>query len=386
MKINSLLKLVLQVFSIRGSLALYSLLIFSAGISFFSIEAYGSIMISVSIFGLCARIISWGFDYKIRDLIDDHNIALSEVLLTKLILALIVTISILIMHFLLGTIKYVEVMILAFFIYSFDTMPYFQAKNMNHKPVFMVILLMVFGAFLLLLKINMDNLTSIEFLSACIIVPSAGWVVVSIKEVIKESIFPNFSKCLLIIIEGFQMFTVAQLGGLYLNTLPIIVGFQSEKYVAMYAIVSRISNFGKSFGRIVNQVFFYIKDSGKTSLNFIVSIMGSAMIAIFCCIVIFAFFKTKLDGSFSGIDELITLVILFTLTGSIANFLIIKVFFENRLYTRYRNTAFFLIMLPVISFSFLKLTPGYIFGIHILIEISLIFYCLFFYLLKRSKS
>lgn len=342
-------------------------------------------MISVSIFALCARIISWGFDYKIRDLIDDHNITLSEVLLTKLILALIVTISILIIHFLIGTIKYVEVMILAFLIYSFDTMPYFQAKNMNHKPVFMVILLIVFGAFLLLFKINADNLTGIEFLSFCIIVPSSGWVFVSIIEAIKESRLPNFSKCLSIITEGFQMFTVAQLGGLYINTLPIIVGFQSEKYVAMYAIVNRISNFGKSFGRIVNQVIFYTKDSGKTSLNFIVSIMGSAMIAILCCIVIFAFFKTKLDGSFSGIDELITLVILFTLTGSIANFFIIKVFFENRLYARYRNTAFFLIMLPVISFSFLKLTPGYIFGIHILIEISLIFYCLFFYLLKRSK-
>lgn len=385
MKKNSLFKSVSQVFSIRGFLALYSLLIFTAGISFFSIEDYGSIMISVAIFGLCARIISWGFDYKIRDLIDDHNIALSDVIFTKLILALIASIGILIIHLFFGAIQYIEIMILAFFIYSFDTMAYFQAKNMNHKPVFLVILLMIIGAFLLLIKINSGSLKSKEFLSACIIFPSAGWVIVSIKEVIKESVLPNFSKCISIIIEGFQMFTVAQLGGLYLNALPIIVGFQSEKHVAMYAIVARISNFGKSFGRVVNQVFFYRKDSERTTLNFIVGILGSAIIAVLCCVMVFIFFKTKLEGSFSGMGELVALVTLFTLTGAIANFLIIKVFFENRLYSRYRNTAFFIILLPVIAFGVLKFTPDYVFGIHILIETLLISYCLVFYLKTLRK-
>ena len=82
-----MIKSVLLLFGIKGFLALYSLVIFTVGISYFPLEAYGSLMVSVSIFALCGRLISFGFDFKIRDLIEDYDVKLVDVLIVKVILA-----------------------------------------------------------------------------------------------------------------------------------------------------------------------------------------------------------------------------------------------------------------------------------------------------------
>ncbi len=367
----------LLLLGIKGFLALYSLAIFTIGISYFPLEAYGSIMVSVAIFALCSRAISFGFDYKIRDLIEDHDVKLVDVLIVKLILALVVTLCILIFHFIFGPLEYIELMVVAFFAYSFDTMPYFQAKERYHKPAFLVVGSLIIGSFFLLFESNADSLTRVQFLAACILVPSSGWVLVSLRELFEEQLKPDISKCQIIIKEGFEMFTVAQLAGLYVNVIPIIVGLQSEVYVAMYSIVLRISNFGKSFGQVVNQVFFYNKSTGRSISNVLISVLGSVIIGTVCSNVIFHYFNQKLDGSFESLGELIILVALFSVIGATANFLIIKVFFENRLYTQYRNKAFFLIIIPVSVFGLFRLPPELVFLLHMAIETSLIFYCLY---------
>ncbi len=372
-----MIKSVLLLFGIRGFLALYSLIVFTIGISNFSLEVYGSIVVVVSIFALCTRIISFGFDYKIRDLIKDHNISFAEFLSAKFLLASAASICILIIYFIFGYPEYLELIILSFFVYSFDTMPYFQAKDRYQKPVFLVVIFLVIGLIYLWIEIQANSLTKIKFLAACILVPSSGWMLVSIRELFEEWLKPNISKCRIIIKEGFEMFTVAQLPGLYVNVIPIIVGFQSELFVAMYSIVLRISNFGKSFGVVVNQVFFYKKSIGRSILNVLISVLGSVVIATVCSIVIFYFFNQKLYGSFESLSELIMLVALFSFVGATSNFLIIKVFFENRLYTQYRNKAFFLIIIPVSVFGFFRLPPELVFLLHIAIETSLISYCLY---------
>lgn len=198
-------------FGIRGFLALYSLSIFTVGISYFSLETYGSMMISVSIFALCARMISFGFDYKIRDLVEDHGVTLVDILIVKLILATAVTLFILVYHLVFGPIEHIGLMIVALFFYSFDTMPYFQAKDRYEKTAFLVVGSLVIGSFLLWNQLNTDSLTKVQFLAACILVPSFGWVIVSLREIIEERLKHDISKCQVVIRETFEMFTVAQL-------------------------------------------------------------------------------------------------------------------------------------------------------------------------------
>ncbi|MDC1514005.1 hypothetical protein N8456_07930 [Porticoccaceae bacterium] len=308
-------------------MALYSLSVFTVGISYFSLEAYGSMMISVFVFALCARIISFGFDYKIRDLIEDHGVTLVDVLIVKLILAATVTLCIFVYHLVFGPIEYIGLMVVAFFVYSFDTMPYFQAKDRYEKPAFFVLGSLVIGSVFLWNELNAGSLTRVKFLAACILVPSFGWVLVSLREIFEEGLKPDISKCQVIMREAFAMFTVVQLPGLYVNVLPIIVGLQSEVYVAMYSIVSRISNFGKSFGQVVNQVFFYKTNNGRSNSNVLISILGSLIVGTVCSYLIFNYFSQKLDGSFESLGELMMLVALFSIMGAATNFLIIKVFF-----------------------------------------------------------
>lgn len=367
----------LLLFGIKGFLALYSLVIFTVGISYFPLEAYGSLMVSVSIFALCGRLISFGFDFKIRDLIEDYDVKLVDVLIVKVILAAAVTLCILIFHFIFSPIEYIELMVVAFFAYSFDTMPYFQAKERYQKVAFLVLGSLIIGSFFILFKSNTDSLTRVQFLAACILVPSFGWVLASSRELFEERLKPDISKCKIIIKEAFEMFTVVQLAGLYVNLIPIIVGLQSELYVAMYSIVLRISNFGKSFGQVVNQTFFYNKSTESSISNVSISVLGSAIIGTFCSYLIFHFFTQKLEGSFESLGELTMLVVLFSLIGATCSYLIIKVFFENRLYTQYRNKAFFLIIIPISVFSLFRLPPELVFLLHLAIETLLIFYCLY---------
>lgn len=373
-----MIKSVLLLFGIRGFLALYSLSVFSVGISHFSLEVYGSMMISVSLFALCARVISFGFDYKIRDLIEDHGVALADVLIIKLILAAAATLFVLVCHLVFVPIEHIGLIVLAFFVYSFDTMPYFQAKDRYEKPAFFVLGSLVIGSVFLWNELNAGGLTRVQFLAACILVPSFGWVLVSLREIFEERLKPDISKCQIIIKEGFEMFTVAQLSGLYANIIPIVVGLQSEVYVAMYSIVLKISNFAKSFGQVLNQVFFYKRNNGGSTLQPLISILGSAIIGAVCSYLIFHYFNQKLAGSFESMGELMMLVVLFSIIGASATFLIIKVFFENALYLQYRNRAFFIVIIPVSMFYFLNLQPELVFLLHLTIEASLMLLCLYF--------
>lgn len=375
-------KAILLIYGLKSFAALFTLLVFSAGISQFSLSAYGGMMITVSIFGLVARIVAFGFDYKIRDLVQDYDVSLADVMLLKQTLALFVVFCLVLFHHIFRGLEDLGLICAAIYVYSFDTMPYFQAKDRHERPMLFVLSSFVLGAAFLGICLLAGSLTRDEFLILSMICPSAGWVLATISELIRERIRPSIQNSKKMLQQTFQMFTVSQLGGLYVNIIPIVIGLQSEIYVAMYTIILRISNFGKTFGQVVNQVFFYKVLKRRLTLDALISISGSLVIGTGCCFIVFYFFNKDIQEVFASLGSLLFLVILFILTGSVANFLIIKVFFERRFYVQYRNLAFFLIVLPIGIFALFNVHLSFVIYLHVLIETLIICGCVSYYFMK----
>jgi len=384
--LNNIFKLIFVQFGLKGFSALYSVVVFVYGISLLSIEKYGEVMVNVASFALFARVVAWGFDYRVKDFISQYSIKLVDVVVSKLILACIASIGLVSLLMINEMEEYVIVSILGIVFYAFESMAYHQAKEIQGKALVPVLLGMLFALLSLILLAAMDEVTVVLYFGICVLGPLLGWVYISISGVLKERFFPSYISFVVIIKSGFQMFTVIQIGGLYTSVLPILVGSQSLAYVAMYSILLRVSNFAKSFGLVVNQVFFYNSLIKSDRLNFTIALLGSVFLAVVAGLMIFKFFDEKVSPVFSSELVFITWVVLFVAVGSIANFLIVKVFFSTMQYLKYRNIAFYIISIPLLSYWLIGLSPEYVLLFHVGIELSLIIFAIYYHKSGRCKN
>ncbi len=376
---NNIFKLIFIQFGLKGFSALYSVIVFVYGISLLSIEEYGEVMVNVASFALFARIVSWGFDYRVKDFISQYSVKLVDVVVSKLVLACIANAGLVLLLLLNGMEQYVIVSILGIVCYSFESMAYHQAKEMQGSAVIPVLLGMSLALLSLVLIATLHEVTVQLYFSICVLGPLLGWVYISVSGIKKERCYPRFRSFSVIIKSGFQMFSVIQIGGLYTSVLPILVGTQSLAYVAMYSIMLRVSNFAKSFGLVVNQVFFYNSLIKNDRLNFYMALFGSVTLAALAGLLIFEFFDAKVSSVFSSELVFIIWVVLFVAVGSVANFLIVRVFFSTMQYLNYRNVAFFIITIPLLSYWLLDLPPEYVLFFHVGIELGLIAYAIYYH-------
>jgi len=182
--LNNIFKLIFVQFGLKGFSALYSVVVFVYGISLLSIEKYGEVMVNVASFALFARVVAWGFDYRVKDFISQYSIKLVDVVVSKLILACIASIGLVSLLMINEMEEYVIVSILGIVFYAFESMAYHQAKEIQGKALVPVLLGMLFALLSLILLAAMDEVTVVLYFGICVLGPLLGWVYISISGVL----------------------------------------------------------------------------------------------------------------------------------------------------------------------------------------------------------
>jgi len=360
--------------------------VFFVGLSLLELEVYGEVIVAVACFALTARIVSWGFEFKIKELVREYSLSIVDMLVTKLFLALPACLLLLIILASNDLGQYAVISILALVFYAFDSLAYHQAREDQGDVVVPVCFGMTSALLVLAALFVLDKVTPEYYFSICVIGPSVGWIYVTLRRVSKEAQLPNIRTIKKLIINGFQMFTVLQIGGLYTSLLPIIIGSHSLVLASVYSIVLRLSNFSKSFGLIVNQVFFYSDRAKSGKINVLLSTGVSLFLALLSGLIVFEMYKQKLSVIIDSQLFFTILVLVFVAVGAVANFLIIKIFFSTGEYLRYRNGAIFIILIPVIWLWYSDVKATYTFIVHLCIELGLIIFALSNYFLKKRRE
>ena len=360
----------------------YSILILYISMKYLNLDEYGSIVKEMSIYALFGRVITWGFGYKIRDLIDESSSGVKTYVASRQLLYILSLLLFLIVNLIYEISSNPLLILLALFLYTFDISLYYQAINQQLKIFFVSLFGCLLSGIVLIYIISNGGINHKNLLLVIMVVPNLFWALMCFYEVMKDKEVLNLNRVRYFIFDSWEMFTITSLSGLYTNLIPIMLGSISLSMAGLYGLVSRLSNFSKMFGFVFNQVIYYgryrVSLVRKVVIPLLSGIVGSALSGLFFNV----YFTEKVGFYFDSEWLFIAFVMIFTIVGVIANSLIITVFYDKKLYKEYRLRSF-IIICSVMAAAYYNLFGLNLILAHLLIEILIIVTSIHF--LKKGK-
>ena len=323
--------------------SIYALIVLIISFKELNDKDYGMLALSLTIYALGARLISYGFDYKSRQIVQNQSYSHLNAIAAKLYLFLILSI----VFYMIMPDKFYFYSILAAFVYSFDISPFFQAKRSVVGIGRLSIGVFGFlGVLLLATFLIYPNMTiSAEMFFILTTMPQGIlWILYIIKRKNDLGVF-NGKNSIEIIKKSTSMALINQIPLGYANLIPILIASQSIQAVGIYYFFMRIANLGKMIGVLINQSYFYSLAGCKKNeiyLNALIVGAGVFIAGIFVAYI----FPEKL----TAVDnEYLIIAMISILSGNsiIANHWVIEVFFKNSRYWVYFWNTLLLITICV---------------------------------------
>ena len=162
--------------ALTGASALYSFAILALGLTVFSLPEYGKLTQIIAAYGLLTRIIAWGFEFQLRDVLDAEQLQNSELVLGKALLFVPAALIFLLINALIWRSDFSMVMVLGLLSFCFNTQVYYQAVSNQREIIFSVVLGLAIGVVFIAICVFQNAVTPTTYLVAILIAPNIGWV------------------------------------------------------------------------------------------------------------------------------------------------------------------------------------------------------------------
>ena len=362
-------------YSVKILGSLFSIFTLTLGLTELSISEYSFVIVNLAYFSLLSKITNWGFDYKIKTLIEKQSISMIDVVFTKFIIVLIIIpFYLLIIYFFYNNGLYVIISLLLLIVVC-DNNAYIQFHKLQTKTLIPLGLGFGIGLLILLFLYLKNKIDINNFFILVSITPLLGWVFITLSIIFKERKLSSYKSAKICLIEGGDMFTCIHVNSLYTNVLPILSGGISEVITVAYNLLLRITNIVKQFSILFTQVLYYDDKNIFKSRNVVIYISAVLIntLNIFC----YFMFYEKIIDVFIYFYIFVILTNILTFTGILSNNYSVGIFFKNGLHKVYRNFSVPFILVIVFLYHFFSI-GSIVFVVHVFIEIILILYCIIY--------
>ena len=358
--------------SLTGATALYSFAILSLGLSAFTLTEYGQLAQIIAVYGFLSRVVTWGFEFQLRDVLDSVDLTMPELVLAKLILFIPAVVLYFLLNALIWEADYFAVVALGLLSFCFNTQVYYQAIGSQKEIFASVVFGLTLGTAFMAICFFAAAITPSTYLAAIFIAPNVGWVINLLESIRKNGRPVAFTRSWQAVRYCTKMFAVKLIPGSYVNLIPILMGVGGELESAAYHLLCRASNLAKNFGIMVRQVSFYERASESFANTLWLGLLGSLFSTFVVVGTLFSFFRQQVTELFSGVSYFSFMVAAYVCVGVVANHYIVSAFFENKRYLQYAATAGLIVVVCLLLVHFTNMPLAAYLWAHLLIEACII--------------